>query len=84
MIYSGPLSETLKSCMLQELLVIDDLLFAMVGIEGKYVRVRRGRYKEGNSFYFQLEPSLDAPLHVSTPVEFFILIQAVLHLFHKI
>lgn len=46
----------------QELLVIEDLLSAMVGIEGKYVCVRRGRHKEGNSFYYQLEPSLDASL----------------------
>jgi len=44
--------------------VIEDLLSAMVGIEGKYVCVRRGRHKEGNSFYYQLEPSLDASLSV--------------------
>lgn len=45
--------------------MIEDLLSAMVGIEGKYVCVRRGRHKEGNSFYYQLEPSLDASLSVS-------------------
>ena len=44
--------------------MIEDLLSAMVGIEGKYVCVRRGRHKEGNSFYYQLEPSLDASLSV--------------------
>lgn len=50
------------SSSVQELLVLEDLLSAMVGIEGKYVCLRRGRHKDGNSFYFQLEPSLDASL----------------------
>jgi hypothetical protein len=40
--------------------VIDDLLYAMVGIEGKYVRVRRGRFKDGNTFSFYMDPSMDA------------------------
>lgn len=44
--------------------MLEDLLSAMVGIEGKYVCLRRGRHKDGNSFYFQLEPSLDASLSV--------------------
>jgi hypothetical protein len=48
----------------QELLVIDDLLYAMVGIEGKYVRVRRGRFKDGNTFSFYMDPSMDASIHV--------------------
>ncbi|KAH9541682.1 hypothetical protein CY35_14G078000 [Sphagnum magellanicum] len=47
----------------QELLVIDDLLYAMVGIEGKYVRVRRGRFKDGNTFSFYMDPSMDASIH---------------------
>lgn len=58
------LPKELIFCKRQELLVIEDLLSAMVGIEGKYVCVRRGRHKEGNSFYYQLEPSLDASLSV--------------------
>jgi gamma-tubulin complex component 2 len=43
--------------------VIDDLLYAMVGIEGKYVRVRRGRFKDGNTFSFYMDPSMDASIH---------------------
>lgn len=46
----------------QELLVIEDLLSAIVGIEGKYVFARRGWHKEGNSFSYQLDPTLDASL----------------------
>ncbi len=44
--------------------MIDDLLYAMVGIEGKYVRVRRGRFKDGNTFSFYMDPSMDASIHV--------------------
>ncbi|KAL2653900.1 hypothetical protein R1flu_022028 [Riccia fluitans] len=45
----------------QELLVIDDLLYMMVGIEGNYIRVRRGRLKE-NSPSLYVDPTMDSSI----------------------
>lgn len=45
----------------QELLVLDNLLFMMVGIEGNYLRVRRGRAKE-NSLSLYVDPTMDSSL----------------------
>lgn len=45
----------------QEFLLIEDLLFTMVGIEGKYISVRRGKLKE-DLVGFQLDPSMDLSL----------------------
>ncbi|KAJ7516840.1 hypothetical protein O6H91_21G000900 [Diphasiastrum complanatum] len=45
----------------QELLVIDDLLFLMVGIEGKYIHVKQGRLKD-TSMVFQMDSSMDLSL----------------------
>ncbi|KAK8949867.1 hypothetical protein KSP40_PGU012308 [Platanthera guangdongensis] len=47
--------------LLQELLVIDDLLFALVGIEGRYISIKRVRGKEGR-VVFQIDPSMDLAL----------------------
>ncbi|KAG9141487.1 hypothetical protein Leryth_001920 [Lithospermum erythrorhizon] len=45
----------------QELIVIDDLLSAMVGIEGQYISVKRGSRKE-DAFSFQVDASMDLTL----------------------
>ncbi|KAK4577976.1 hypothetical protein RGQ29_028207 [Quercus rubra] len=45
----------------QELIVIDDLLSAMVGIEGRYILIKRVRGKEDN-VTFQVDPSMDLAL----------------------
>ncbi|KAL6504022.1 Gamma-tubulin complex component 2 [Orobanche gracilis] len=46
---------------LQELIVIDDLLSAMVGIEGRYVSIRRVR----GIWHFQVDASMDLALQES-------------------
>ncbi|KAH0860631.1 hypothetical protein HID58_088892, partial [Brassica napus] len=46
----------------QELLVIDDLLSALVGIEGRYISIKRFYGKE-DSIAFQVDPSMDLALH---------------------
>ncbi|XP_077221231.1 gamma-tubulin complex component 2-like [Tasmannia lanceolata] len=46
---------------IQELLVIDDLLYALVGIEGRYISIRRVRGKEGH-ITFQVDSSMDLAL----------------------
>ncbi|KAH7420640.1 hypothetical protein KP509_13G015300 [Ceratopteris richardii] len=48
----------------QELLLIDDLLYAMVGIEGKYISFQKGKSKE-NTWNFQIDPSMDLSLQES-------------------
>jgi gamma-tubulin complex component 2 len=48
---------------MQELLVIDDLLSALVGIEGRYVSIKRVRGKEGY-VVFQIDSSMDLALQV--------------------
>ncbi|KAL8171878.1 hypothetical protein V2J09_023682 [Rumex salicifolius] len=45
----------------QELIVIDDLLSAMVGIEGRYISIKRGNGKNAG-FSFQVDPSMDLAL----------------------
>ncbi|KAF3454263.1 hypothetical protein FNV43_RR04710 [Rhamnella rubrinervis] len=45
----------------QELIVIDDLLSALVGIEGRYISIKRVRGKEDN-FTFLLDTSMDLAL----------------------
>ncbi|XP_073010454.1 gamma-tubulin complex component 2 [Typha latifolia] len=49
----------------QELLVIEDLLSALVGIEGRYISVKRVRGKEGH-VVFQIDPSMDLALQELT------------------
>nr|XP_048322262.1 gamma-tubulin complex component 2-like [Ziziphus jujuba var. spinosa] len=45
----------------QELIVIDDLLSALVGIEGRYISIKQVRGKE-DSFAFQVDTSMDLAL----------------------
>ncbi|KAH9658442.1 gamma-tubulin complex component 2 [Citrus sinensis] len=58
----------------QELLVIDDLLSALVGIEGRYISIkRRVNHVHGNDTYdstvtFQVDASMDLALQVNTRV----------------
>uniref|UniRef100_A0A0E0PB65 Gamma-tubulin complex component n=1 Tax=Oryza rufipogon TaxID=4529 RepID=A0A0E0PB65_ORYRU len=49
----------------QELLVIDDLLSALVGIEGRYISIKRVRGKEGY-VVFQIDSSMDLALQELT------------------
>ncbi|CAN6173861.1 unnamed protein product [Urochloa humidicola] len=49
----------------QELLVIDDLLSALVGIEGRYISIKRVRGKEGY-VVFQIHSSVDLALQELT------------------
>ncbi|XP_062226090.1 gamma-tubulin complex component 2-like [Phragmites australis] len=49
----------------QELLVIDDLLSALVGIEGRFVSIKRVRGKEGY-VVFQIDSSMDLALQELT------------------
>ncbi|XP_039118396.1 gamma-tubulin complex component 2-like [Dioscorea cayenensis subsp. rotundata] len=49
----------------QELLVIDDLLYALMGVEGRYISIKRVRGKEGR-VVFQIDPSMDLALQELT------------------
>ncbi|XP_022887329.1 gamma-tubulin complex component 2 [Olea europaea var. sylvestris] len=49
---------------IQELIVIDDLLFALVGIEGRYISIKRLRGKD-DSIIFQVDSSMDLALQDS-------------------
>lgn len=49
----------------QELIVIDDLLSALVGIEGRYTSVKRVRAKD-DTFTFLVDPSMDLALQESS------------------
>ncbi|GAB2229163.1 hypothetical protein Droror1_Dr00023299 [Drosera rotundifolia] len=49
----------------QELIVIDDLLSAMVGIEGRYIYIRRSQGKE-EDISFHVDASMDSALQDST------------------
>ncbi|XP_059665611.1 gamma-tubulin complex component 2 isoform X2 [Cornus florida] len=49
---------------LQELIVIDDLLSALVGIEGRYISIKRVRGKEDN-ITFQIDASMDLAIQES-------------------
>lgn len=51
----------------QELIVMDDLLSAMVGIEGRYISIKRIRGKELD-VTFQVDASMDLALQVSSVV----------------
>lgn len=48
---------------MQELIVIDDLLSALIGIEGRYISIKRVRGKE-DSISFQVDASMDLALQV--------------------
>lgn len=48
---------------MQELIVIDDLLSALIGIEGRYISIKRVRSKDDN-FAFQVDASMDLALQV--------------------
>jgi gamma-tubulin complex component 2 len=52
---------------MQELLVIDDLLSALVGIEGRYISIKRVHGKDGY-VVFQIDSSMDLALQVSLTV----------------
>lgn len=52
-------------CIMQELIVIDDLLSALVGIEGRYVSIRRVHGKDDTAS-FQIDASMDLALQVRT------------------
>ena len=45
-------------------MVIDDLLSALVGIEGRYISIKRVRGKEDH-VVFQIDSSMDLALQVS-------------------
>lgn len=51
----------------QELLVIDDLLSALVGIEGRYITLKRVRGKEG-LVTIQIDASMDLALQVKNKI----------------
>lgn len=46
---------------MQELIVIDDILSALVGIEGRYISIQRVRGKE-DTVTFQVDASMDLAL----------------------
>ncbi|CAM8897182.1 unnamed protein product [Rhodiola kirilowii] len=48
-------------CLRQELIVIDDLLSALVGIEGRCVSIKKVRAKD-DEVHFQIDPSMDLTL----------------------
>ncbi|CAH9072984.1 unnamed protein product [Cuscuta epithymum] len=50
---------------MQELIVIDDLLSTLVGIEGRYISIKRSRGK-GDSISFQCDASMDLALQESS------------------
>lgn len=50
----------------QELIIVDELLAAMMGIDGNYVHVRKGREND-LSFVFSVDPRLNSSLHVRQP-----------------
>ncbi|CAN6872607.1 unnamed protein product [Brassica oleracea] len=51
----------------QELIVIDDLLSALVGIEGRYISIKRFHGKE-DSLAFQVDPSMDLALQATKSI----------------
>nr|CAB3487544.1 unnamed protein product [Digitaria exilis] len=57
----GSLHNAAAIIAMQELLVIDDLLSALVGIEGRYISIKRVRGKEGY-VVFQVDSSMDLAL----------------------
>lgn len=64
----SPASENPIGCYsasVQELLVIDDLLSALIGIEGRYISIKRIRGKE-DSICFQVDASMDLALQESS------------------
>ena len=54
-----PLREYSAAC--QELLVVDDLLYAALGVDGRFVVARRG--ENGDEISFEIEPGLEGSLH---------------------
>lgn len=48
---------------MQELIVIDDLLYSLIGIEGRYISIKRARGKD-DSIIFQVDSSMDLALQV--------------------
>ena len=54
-----PLREYSAAC--QELLVVDDLLYAALGVDGRFVVARRG--ETGDEISFEIEPGLEGSLH---------------------
>jgi gamma-tubulin complex component 2 len=54
-----PLREYSAAC--QELLVVDDLLYAALGVDGRFVAARRA--ENGDEISFEIEPGLEGSLH---------------------
>ena len=48
---------------MQELIVIDDLLVALIGVEGPYISIKRVQGKDDN-FTFQVDASMDLTFQV--------------------
>ncbi|KAF5948218.1 hypothetical protein HYC85_014175 [Camellia sinensis] len=65
---SGKMIGSAKMCsglyLLEELLVIDDLLSSLVGIEGRYTSIKRVQGKD-NNFTFKVDASMDLALQES-------------------
>jgi len=52
------------SAELQELIVIDEVLSAMVGVEGRYISIKTLRGKKDEIINFLVDPSMDLALQV--------------------
>lgn len=55
---------------MQELIVIDDILSALVGIDGRYISIRRVQGKD-DSVSFQVDASMDLALQARILIHFF-------------
>lgn len=65
---------------MQELIVIDDLLSTFVGIEGRYISIKKVRGKE-DAITFQVDASMDLALQVHNFVFSFKFFVSILNLF---
>ena len=52
---------------MQELIVIDDLLSTLIGIEGRYISIKKVRGKE-DDITFQVDASMDLALPVRNTI----------------
>lgn len=55
---------------MQELIVIDDLLSALVGIDGRYISIHRAHAKD-DTVSFQVDASMDLALQARNLMQFF-------------
>ncbi|KAG6419741.1 hypothetical protein SASPL_116253 [Salvia splendens] len=56
---------------IQELIVIDDILSALVGIDGRYISIRRVQGKD-DTVSFQVDASMDLALQARSLIHFFV------------